>query len=336
MRIALVIEHSETIELLRQVLAFTPSCEVTWVSQSGADAVRMAARNRPDLILIDPVLPIMSAVSTIGQIMRDSPCAILVVTPSVSTHSNRVFEALGAGALDAVCTPIREADGQISGNRELLAKIHRIEKLIQPRESQPKNGNLRAPTACDCFSLLAIGSSTGGPAALAEILSGLPISQGLSVVIIQHVDQLFSSSLVEWLQSRSTLPITLAEEGKPPKRDLVQLAATNDHLTLGSDKLFHYIREPADFPYRPSVDVFFSSLADNWKRRGCAVLLTGMGRDGAEGLLTLRRSGWHTITQDQKTSVVFGMPKAAQELGAAIEVLPVSEIASAVTRWQTP
>jgi two-component system, chemotaxis family, response regulator WspF len=117
-----------------------------------------------------------------------------------------------------------------------------------------------------------------------------------------------------------------------PEVNTIYIAGTNDHLVIGSDLAFHYVVEPKDNPYRPSVDAFFLSIVQHWPGKGVAVLLTGMGRDGAQGLLELRKAGWHTIAQDEKTSVVYGMPKAAAQIDAAREILPIEKIAEAVMR----
>ncbi|NES20272.1 MAG: chemotaxis response regulator protein-glutamate methylesterase [Symploca sp. SIO3E6] len=181
-------------------------------------------------------------------------------------------------------------------------------------------------------ALVVIGSSTGGPKALATILSNLPQSFRGAVVIIQHVDFQFARGLSEWLNQQITLPVELAQENSHLAPGRVLIAGTNDHLILRPNLRLKYTKEPRDYPYRPSVDVFFKSIAQNWPGQGTGVLLTGMGRDGAEGLSQLRSKGWHTIAQDRNTCIVYGMPKAAAELGAAVEILPLNAIAPAIIK----
>jgi two-component system response regulator WspF len=180
--------------------------------------------------------------------------------------------------------------------------------------------------------LVTLASSTGGPKALAVILASLPRRTDAAIAIVQHLDMQFSDGLAEWLNDQSQFKVILARDGMPIQRGAAFLAATNDHLVLGSDLTLHYTREPADNPYRPSVDTFFGSLREHWPEPGIAVLLTGMGNDGAAGLLALRQAGWHTIAQDQGTSVIYGMPAAAARLRAAAEILPLPEIAPAILR----
>jgi len=180
--------------------------------------------------------------------------------------------------------------------------------------------------------LIAIGSSTGGPRALATILSALPEGLDAAVVICQHVDLQFAQGLAQWLNSQTLFKVALAQEGMRPQSGVALVAGTNDHLVLGQDRAFHYTAEPQDYPYRPSVNAFFESLKKYWPRKDLAILLTGMGRDGGEGLATLRKTGWHTIVQDEKTSVVYGMPAAAVELGGAVEIMPLEKIAPAILK----
>jgi two-component system response regulator WspF len=150
------------------------------------------------------------------------------------------------------------------------------------------------------------------------------------VVVVQHIAADFATGFASWLQGRTGLPVGLAAEGAAPEAGRVYVAGTDDHLVLGPDRRFSYTAEPRAYPYRPSVDVLFASLAAHWPGPGVAVLLTGMGHDGARGLAQLRGRGWHTIAQDQATSVVYGMPRAAAELNAAAEVLPLAQVGPAI------
>jgi two-component system response regulator WspF len=159
------------------------------------------------------------------------------------------------------------------------------------------------------------------------VLAPLPRSLKAAVVVVQHIDAQFAPGLVSWLDSQVALPVRAAEAGQAPQAGTVLIAVSNDHLVLRADGRFAYQAEPLEEPYRPSVDAFFASLVKHWRDPGVAVLLTGMGRDGGKGMLALRRAGWHTIAQDEASCAVYGMPKAAVELGGAVEVLPPEAIA---------
>jgi two-component system chemotaxis response regulator CheB/two-component system response regulator WspF len=149
-------------------------------------------------------------------------------------------------------------------------------------------------------------------------------------VIVQHVDAAFAAGMADWLNQQSALPVRIAREGDRPQAGVVLLAATDDHLHLKLPEVLGYTRVPEETPYRPSADVFFHSVVARWPARAIGVLLTGMGRDGAIGLKAMRTKGYHTIAQDEATSAVYGMPKAAAALDAAAAILPLPRIAAAL------
>jgi two-component system, chemotaxis family, response regulator WspF len=333
MRIAIVNDLALAREALRRAVLSRPSHFVAWVAEDGEQAVRQAQRDRPDVILMDLLMPVMDGVEATRRIMAASPCPILVVTATVTGNYALVLQAMSHGAIDAAQTPELGLDGQPRGAQALLDRIDRIDR---PRQS-PSGVRAAltippAPRAQPALPpLVALGASTGGPEALAQILERLPATLGAPVVVVQHISAEFATDLVTWLRSRSHLPVEPAHEGGSPAAGVVSVAVTNDHLTLTRDRRFHYTHEPADEPFRPNIDVAFESLAAHWPTPGVAALLTGMWDDGARGLGLLRRTGWQTIAQDQATSVVYGMPRVAAEMGAACCVLPVAEIAGAIT-----
>ena len=332
MRIAVVNDTEVAVEILSRIIASVPGYEIAWTAPGGEAAVEKCARDKPDLILMDLIMPVMDGVEATARIMKNSPCAILVVTASIDANAEKVFEAMGHGALDAVCTPVLVGKEKFEGQEELLKKIATIGKLIGKNNIVKKAEQEKAPARRIIPEIVAIGSSTGGPKALSLILSGLPENLGAALVIVQHVDAKFAGGLAEWLNDQTRLKVVLAEEGIHPEENVVYVAGTNDHLVLEENMTFSYTVEPRDYPYRPSVDTFFSSLESHWPGKGTAVLLTGIGKDGANGLLALKKAGWHTIAQDEESSVVYGMPKTAAELGAAREILPLREIGNAIIR----
>ena len=333
MRIAIVNDLALIVEFLRQIVTSTAGDEVAWVAQNGSEAVEKCLADTPDLILMDLIMPVMDGVEATRQIMNRSPCPILVVTATMDGNTSKVFEAMGHGALDAINTPVMGNDATAQQSRNaLLKRIETIGKLSRHSEPSP-NQLLTRPVIAGIPPLVVIGCSTGGPKALAEVLSGLPADLKAGIVIVQHVGGEFSEGLADWLNAQTDLNVRLASKGRRPTLSTVLLAGSNNHLIFTPDLTLTYSGEPSNIPFRPSVDVFFKSVAEHWPTKGVAVLLTGMGRDGAEGLAALRRSGWHTIAQDEATSVVYGMPKAAKELGAAIEILPIGDVAQAILRF---
>lgn len=325
MRIALVNDLPIAIEALRRALAEAPQHTVAWVARNGAEAVEKCRQDTPDLILMDLIMPVMDGVEATRQIMRNTPCAILVVTVTVQGNAPKVFEAMGYGALDAVDTPVQGSEGQSGGNRRLLEKIAVIERLLGTGRRAAEDWERQAGVSLP--RLVAIGASTGGPRAIAAALSRLPRSPSAAIVVIQHVGVQFSAGLAEWLGVETSLDVRVAREGDQPTAGTVLLAGTDDHLVMTAARTLVYTADPRECPFRPSVDAFFKSAALHWPFKSLAVLLTGMGADGAQGLLALRQAGWRTIAQDEATCVVYGMPKAAVECGAAMEVLPLEKIA---------
>ncbi|HWX20900.1 MAG TPA: chemotaxis response regulator protein-glutamate methylesterase [Candidatus Binatia bacterium] len=328
MRIAIVNDLTLAVEAVRRVVLTANGHQLAWVAHDGAQAVELCAHDTPDLILMDLIMPRMDGVEATRRIMACSPCPIVVVTASVLDHSAKVFEAMGAGALDAVNTPVLESPGAAKGANALLTKIESVRKIVgldEPCKSPPAPAAL-APALPRCQSLVAIGASAGGPGALAKVLGSLPPDFPAPIVVVQHVDPQFAQGLATWLDYQTPLQVRLAQEGDQPKPGTVLLAGREEHLVMANPKWLTYTPQPVDSPYRPSIDVFFKSVHRFWTGDIIGVLLTGMGRDGAEGLRVLHQHDHLTIAQDQGSSAVYGMPKAAAELRAASAILPLNKI----------
>ena len=337
MRIGIVNDSLMAREALRRTVVSSSTHEVAWLACDGKEAVQKAIEQTPDLILMDLIMPGMDGVEATRLIMKQAPCSILVVTASVSIHIGRVYEAMGHGALDAVDTPSLGPTDSMAGASLLLQKIGTIGKLVGRSPKVAVAANAIDPVASPIgdrrsvsWNLVVLGASTGGPAAIATVLTALPDSPDASIVIIQHVDVIFAPGLARWLGERTNRRVELVVPGDRPLPGRIYLAATNDHLVLDGNRQFRYVAEPLSIHYRPSVDVFLTSVVQHWPEPGAAAVLTGMGRDGAAGLLSLHQAGWLTIAQDEATSVVYGMPRAAAEVGAAQQVLPIQEIGAAI------
>jgi two-component system, chemotaxis family, response regulator WspF len=326
MRIAIVNDVALAVEAMRRVILTSGGHQVAWTAQDGGEAIDHCLQDTPDLILMDLIMPRTDGVEAVRQIMARCPCAILVVTANVTGNCAKVFEAMGAGALDAVNTPVLEWPGSCKGSADLLAKVEIIRKLIGAKASAHDPRPLAPQSAHSNARLIAIGASAGGPAALARIISYLPANFSSAIVVVQHVDAQFAPALASWLDDQTPLRVRLAREGDSPVAGTILLAGGDSHLVLAGPRRLSYTSHPADCSYRPSVDVFFKSIAQHWQAGVTGVLLTGMGRDGAQGLLNLRQAGHLTLAQDQATSAVYGMPKAAAELRAATEVLSLDQI----------
>lgn len=336
MRIAIVNDALLAAEALRRAIVRAGVHDVAWIAHDGEEAVARCQRDRPDLIMMDLFMPRMDGVEAIRQIMATKPCAIIVATAKVDDHTGKVFEAMGAGALDAVSVPVMTDSGDLDGAKEVLAKIETINRLVGSPKKQPKASApittppIRRPPSPK-VNLVAVGSSAGGPTALTTLLAALPADFPAAIVIVQHVDKQFTEGLTAWFATHTKLQVRVAQDGDSLQPGVVYLAGRDRHLVLSGSTQLGYVAQPTDSSYCPSVDVFFKSLAQNWRGRAIGVLLTGMGRDGAAGLKALREAGHYTIAQDKRTSAVYGMPKAAVEMDAAREILALDKIAPRLT-----
>jgi chemotaxis response regulator CheB len=351
MKVGIVNDSKIAAEVLRRIVSNADGFELLWTAPSGEEALRLAAEQRPDIVLMDLIMPGIDGAETTRRLMQASPCVVLVVTATTIGNRHLVFEAMGYGALDAVNTPTLGTQGDMAGAQPLLQKLRMVARLAAPARSRPGHVPLidalhldrvrdqvaalahphpHGGAASSGMPIVAIGASTGGPQALAAVLSHLPAGFPAAVLVAQHVDEQFAPGLANWLSSHTALPVRLARHGDVVAPGTVWLAATNDHLVvaqhLGRPLSLEYTEHPRETPYRPSVDALFRSVAHLHRVFRMGVLLTGMGRDGAEGLLALRRGGGLTIAQDAASSIVYGMPKAAAELEAAMEILPLKSI----------
>jgi two-component system response regulator WspF len=330
-KIGIVNDTPMMVEVLRRVVAESGRHELIWIARDGEQAVQMCAWQLPDVVLMDLLMPKVDGVEATRRIMQETPCPILVVTSDMDTSAAKIYEALGHGALDATQTPALIG---AAGKRDAAALIEKIDNLgrLSPEVAtapvRPSMRPLPSVSSEDLAPLVAVGASAGGPAALATLLKQLPREFGGSIVIVQHIDAGFAPGMAQWLQQQSLLRVRLAGEGDLPRRGEVLLAGSNHHLVFKENSRLAYVEGAAADVYRPSVDTFFHSIVRHWQGKATGVLLTGMGRDGAAGLKALRENGYHTIAQDQKSCAVYGMPKAAVALNAAVEVLSVTAIAA--------
>lgn len=333
MRIGIVNDTASAVEALKRTVAFAGH-EVAWVANNGERGVEKCCADTPDLVLMDLIMPVMNGVKATRNIMLQCPCSILLVADSIESNSSKVFEAMGAGALDVVPTPELESTGNTKNAELLIAKIAVIMKLHGngvKNSTRPRVTTIRERVIPP---LLAIGSSTGGPSALATLLGKLPADFPAAVAVVQHVDGQFSNNLVQWLDSQTDLKVSLARSGDPLKAGEVVVAPGNNHMIMGPGGMVQITMGHESSLYVPSVDIFFESLCcAGFPPGSTAVLLTGMGADGARGMLELKKSGWMTIAQDRESSVVWGMPGAAVKMGAVREVCSITDMPGMLVRY---
>jgi two-component system response regulator WspF len=328
MKIGIVTASAPLAETLRRAVALTEH-QVAWSALDTAQALQLCAGRIPDLLLLDLALP--DCIEATRTIMAQTPCAVLVVATDAPTNSSRVFQAMGYGAVDAIDAPPLDATNPHLAAAPFVAKLNGVARQIarqRKRDVEIRKGSLQRSQR-----LLAIGASAGGPAALAELLGGLPKDFPVAIAMVQHVDKQFAPNMAEWLNGFSGVPVRVAAEGDHPVAGTALLANTNDHLVFKAAERLGYTAHPRAQVYRPSVDVFFHSIDVHWAGTVVGVVLTGMGRDGALGLKALRNKGSYTIAQDKASCAVYGMPQAAIAAGAAVDVLPLSAIAARLIEY---
>lgn len=338
----LVVEDSLTVRKhLVEVLRSHPDFEVVGEAEDGKGAIECCQRLRPDVVTLDMMLPGLSGLAATETIMAYCPTPIVIV--SASTNRGELFktyDALAAGAVEVIEKP-RADDYDVAWQGQFLAlvrQVARVKVITHPRarlralrRAAPATVPM-ADEAKGAYRCVAIGVSTGGPQALAELLGALPAGFPLPLLVVMHIAKAFGSAFTEWLAGQLPLPVSLAEHDVPlpePGRPGVFLAPPDYHLFVEGGRL-RLNRGPEVHSCRPSVDVLFESVAQTLGPGAVGVLMTGMGRDGARGLLAIRNRGGMTIAQDEATSVVFGMPREAILLGAATHVLPLPAIAPAL------
>lgn len=333
MKIGIVNDLDMATRAITSTLNSAKEHTVVWTASSGSEAVRLCREHTPDLVLMDLVMPGINGAETTRQIMSACPTGILVVTASIAGNCSLAFEAMGAGALDVIRTPALSDD---SSRREFLQKISQIEAIVA-EQNQAKSTPPCRPEPLPCGpsgatdTLVAIGCSAGGPAAISEILGALAPLGRAAVVIVQHIDVRFVEDLARWLQGFAKAPLRLAAEADLIEPGHIYLAGKEGHIETHSSSRLRYDPALRGLAYQPSVDVLFSSIARNWPGQALGIVLTGMGKDGAAGLHAMRDAGFVTIAQDEKSSALFGMPKAAAPF--ASEILPLSSMAPRINRW---
>jgi two-component system chemotaxis response regulator CheB len=338
----LLVEDSATIRArLAEAIEGDPGLELVGEAADGKAAIELCQRLRPDVVSLDMMLPVMTGLAAAEYIMAYCPTPILIV--SASTNRGELFktyDALAAGAVDVLEKPRADHDGD-AWNASYVSSLKmtsRIKVITHPRArlnrfSSADVMDARGAASADAERrVVAMGASTGGPAAVVRILGALPRDFRLPILLVVHLAAPFDLALAEWLDEQCPLDVTVARDGDaipPPGEARVLMAPPGRHLVVARERV-RLSDAPERHSCRPSVDVLFESLARELGSRVVACLLTGMGRDGAQGLLALRRAGGATIAQDEETSVVYGMPREAALLGAAERVLPLDAIAPAL------
>ena len=343
--------------VLKKMVNASPGMEVVGSANDGKEALAAIPRLQPHVVCTDLHMPRMDGLSLTREIMSRHPLPILVVSVSVHQDSNdqNIFELLEAGAIDVFPKPrggLESASAALT--HELAAKIKILAGVVPIRRhsrnvARPVGSAPSPPSPCISSptnkhvlptsglsgarpAMVAIGASTGGPQALLTILSALPARFPLPIICVQHISHGFLDEMVSWLNSHTLLLVQVAKSGDKPLPGYIYFPQEDKHLEITDSGRFSLVAGKEKDTHRPAVDATFQSLARIYEGGSIAVLLTGMGRDGADGMLAVSRAKGVTIAQDEESCVVFGMPKQAIDLGAVSEVLPVVDIAPALCR----
>jgi two-component system chemotaxis response regulator CheB len=360
-RVLLVEDSPVVLIILKRIFVSSPEIEVVGTAQNGLDALELIPKIHPDVICTDLHMAQMNGLEFIREVMVKFPRPILVISASVQAQDTyNVFQLLEAGAVDVFPKPTSgQASDYESLKLELTAKIKILSgvKVFTRHQKKAVNlalgskgtgevlsgitiereNNYQSPitnyqlpitnSKSQIIKIVAIGASTGGPQALHTIISQLPANFPVPVICVQHISEGFLKGLVDWLASGSKLKVKIATAGELPQAGIIYFPPEKRHLELDKSGRFIYSNALPFNGHCPSVTVTFNSVANFYNRTAVGVLLTGMGKDGADGMLAIAKAGGMTIAQDETTSIVFGMPKEAITLGAVQHILPINGIA---------
>lgn len=337
-RVLLVDDSPSVRAVLRRFLSKTPDITVAGEAEDGEQAVRAVLEVQPHVVVMDIQMPNLDGYAAIERIMGLRPTPIVVLSSRATRNQMQTaFEAIRRGAVEVLPKPEDTPTWQLLADTlpDTVRAVSQVKPRTHPRERRrPKPidpaSALSEPQA---LRWIAIGASTGGPAAIRDFFEEIPADPPVSFLIVQHIASGFELGFVDWLNKEFPLDVRLAQDGEKPRPGAVRLAPGGCHMLLEPEGVIHLdTHTPARRGHRPSVDELFHSCAESCPREVAGVIMTGMGADGVEGLLALRKAGGLTLAQDEASSIVFGMPRVALEKGAADVALPPKDLARTLAK----
>ncbi len=346
----LVVDDSVTYRMIMSnVVKSIPGAELCGTAANGRIALDMLHQNPVELVLMDIEMPVMGGMETLQTILRDFPkTSVILISGANRDHADLTIRALEAGALDFISKP---DEGSMTNNMDTLrTRLSNVmqafrSKRILPRSITPNRSAIAVTPATaeppirtassipSRFDVITIGISTGGPNALTELIPALPANIGVPILIVQHMPPIFTASLASSLDRKSALLVKEAEAGERVQPNTVYIAPGGQHMTVSTDFCIGLNSDPPENSCRPAVDVLFRSVGQAYKRNILALVMTGMGRDGASGVEVLKKTtNCYCITQSEQSCTVYGMPRSVDELGLSDERVDLSQLS---TRIQT-
>ena len=324
--------------IVRQIVGELPMAEVAGTAKHGQEALDFLKGNAIDIVLLDVEMPVMDGLETLQNIKKLYPRIGVIMISGANRHSADItIKALEAGAMDFVPKP--DADSMTSNVQALKDELAPLFELYLAQQKTPlKPLSVPTPPVSKpilnqrfTFEVLTIGVSTGGPNALNEFIPNLPENLGVPILLVQHMPPVFTASLANSLNKKSKLQVKEAEDGEQLKRNTVYIAPGGFHMTVTPNKTIALNTDPLENSCRPAVDVLFRSVGQVYKKNILAVVMTGMGSDGAKGMKVLKETNsCYCITQSEPTCVVYGMPKSVDDLRLSDESVPLNDLASRI------
>ena len=334
-RVLIVDDSAFMRKALKEILSSDPDIEVVDTARNGLDALEKIERLKPDVITLDINMPVMDGKETLRRIMEEDPIPVIVVSSLTQDEAPITMELLDMGAFDYVPKPSGTISLDIHKVSDLIIQkvkeAYRSRVMVKSRLQSPRlsRASFKPERRELAKYVVAIGISTGGPATLLDILQDCEVDENSVYLVVQHMPLQFTPSLAKRLSEYTPIQFHHASKGQAVLGGYGYLAPGGWHMKVTPQKRIHLFKDDR-YIYYPSVDVLFESVAEVYSPNAVGVLLTGIGKDGAEGLLKMKERGCHTIAESEETAVVYGMPKAAKEMGAAVEILPSYKIASAI------
>ncbi|MCU0861503.1 MAG: chemotaxis response regulator protein-glutamate methylesterase [Methanomassiliicoccales archaeon] len=326
----LVVDDSAVMrKIITEMLERDPSVKVVGAARNGQEAVHLVKELKPDVVTLDIEMPVMDGLTALQHIMNESPVPVVMLSAVGKRQSELTLKSLERGAVDFIPKTGASLSLDLEMERDLIVqKVKAASQAdIKPLPISTERPIVSSEVRSTCGDwVVMIGASTGGPKALPEVLSRLPSDLPAGVLIVQHMPEGFTRSFAERLNWVSAIEVREAEEGDPVEMGVALLAPGNRHMVLRDGRI-HLNDDPKVHYVRPAVDPMMRTVAPAYGPRCVGVILTGMGFDGVEGMREVKRQGGKTIVQDERSCVVYGMPKAIVDAGAADKVAPVDQIA---------